>query len=631
VSVKTGPEAVAGAGEAETGETLDDQGRVPFRLRIGVTGHRNLSPDDAQLRQAVRDAIKLALSSIECPEDGPPHTPLRLTVVSALAEGADRIVAQEVLEPEGRQREGSKLVCVLPVAAKDLALYRNDFTSEGSKREFEELRKRAWLQLEPPREDAPKNNSEEQRDAGYLWAGQEVVRNCDVLIAIWDGQPSRGAGGTAALISWARKQDANRPRSEPAPAGRKGLAQRILTFFAQSGPPAVDETIFDGPGPLRIIVSASGDHKPALDRGPLWDAAADAKREQLKRDLRGLGKFNGKTYDPAVWARSAEQTSNDLASARYWQSQGLKDILRQISPPLIRADCAAIDAQRAFFHWSYAFFGCTALATIIAATQAVVLPGAWWLTFGELALIIFSFAIVLWENWWKNNNKHWFVYRFFAERLRTTCYLLVVGIVPTTEFDIGGTVDDPTRNEWVWRAFTAILAECDVRRQKPRADLETLSSLIGECWIGGQLNYFEGHSKSMMRKHNAVRGLLYGVLGLTIVAAALHSARIWPLQSGGTQTLVMCAIGLPAVAAALSNVRNIREFSRHSFRYARNAAVLRRYKARNEAIQDQHKGRPYDRSGIKDLQQLAAEVGSLLTAETRNWLVEVSERPLEQG
>lgn len=630
MSVEAGSIASTGAGKAETGETPDNQGRVPFRLRIGVTGHRNLSPHDAQLRKAVRDAIKLALSSIECPEDGPPHTPLRLTVVSALAEGADRIVAHEVLKPAGGKREGSKLVCVLPVAARDLALYRNDFTSEGSKREFEELRKHAWLQLEPPEENAPKDDTEEQRDAGYLWAGQEVVRNCDVLIAIWDGQPSRRGGGTADLIRWAREQDANRSRAEPAPAARKGLAQRILTV-ARFGPPAVEETIFDGPGPLRIIVGTSGDHKPIVDRGPLWDAAADAKRGQLKRDLRGLGEFNEKTYDPAVWARSAGQTENDLASARYWQLQGLKDILRQISPPLIRADCAAIDAQRAFFHWSYTFFGCTALATIIAATQAVVLPRAWWLTFGELALIIASFAIVLRENRWKNNNKHWFVYRFFAERLRTACYLLVVGIVPTTEFDIGGTVDDPTRNEWVWRAFTAILAECDVRRQKPRADLETLSSLIGECWIGGQLNYFEGHSKSMMRKHNAVRGLLYGVLGLTIVAAALHSARIWPLQSGGTQTLVICAIGLPAVAAALSNVRNIREFSRHSFRYARHAAVLRRYKERNDALQERYRKQLNDESGIRDLQRLTAEVGNLLTGETRNWLIEISERPLENG
>jgi hypothetical protein len=81
---------------------------------------------------------------------------------------------------------------------------------------------------------------------------------------------------------------------------------------------------------------------------------------------------------------------------------------------------------------------------------------------------------------------------------------------------------------------------------------------------------------------------------------------------------VMCAIGLPAVAGALSNVRSIREFSRHPFRYARMAAVLRRY----TGVLD-------DEPDIRDLGKLAVEVGGLLTAETRNWLGEVSGRGLE--
>jgi hypothetical protein len=254
---------------------------------------------------------------------------------------------------------------------------------------------------------------------------------------------------------------------------------------------------------------------------------------------------------------------------------------------------------------SYAFFGCTALATIIAATEAVVFPGTWALTLVELALIIASVIIVAAENVWKNNNKHWFIYRFFAERLRTTCYLLAVGSVPELEFDVGGSIEDPTQNEWVRRAFRAVLAE-------------SLSLPIRVHWIGGQMKYFDRTSKKMIRKHHVVRRLIYAVLGATIVAAVLHSLRIWPLNSGDTQALVMCAIGLPAGAAALSNVRSIREFSRHSFRYARMAAVLRRYTEKFD-----------DESTIEDLRQLAEEVGDLLTAETRGWLVEVSGRGLE--
>ncbi len=34
--------------------------------------------------------------------------------------------------------------------------------------------------------------------------GHYVLDNCDVLIAIWDGEPSRGQGGTAEIVEKAR-------------------------------------------------------------------------------------------------------------------------------------------------------------------------------------------------------------------------------------------------------------------------------------------------------------------------------------------------------------------------------------------------------------------------------------------
>jgi hypothetical protein len=59
--------------------------------------------------------------------------------------------------------------------------------------------------------------------------------------------------------------------------------------------------------------------------------------------------------------------------------------------------------------------------------------------------------------------------------------------------------------------------------------------------------------------------------------------------------LVMCAIGLPTVAGALSNVRRTRDYSCRSFRYARMAPVHKRFN--NELDMD-------------SLRQVAREVGS---------------------
>jgi hypothetical protein len=599
----------------EAEERPSGLGLIPFQLRIGVTSHRKL-PEGQDLRKAVDDAIGLAIEQSGYPKVGLRNTPLRLVVVSALADGADRLVAEEVLL---RSPQGNKLVCVLPVTEKDIDLYRADFESDDSRHDFDRLREKAGQQIEPPSDLVPSAPTQEQRNAGYLWAGKEVVRNSDVVIAIWDGQSSGDVGGTADLIHWMRERDDIEGAASDPAEGIRPRPRRGAIAYALFGSSVPEEHALGVTGPVRIIVSTNTKRAPRVDSGPDWEAAIAAKRERLESDLKNLDKFNQTRFDNATdWQRSVDQVMNDLAPADYRESLRLCGLLKQIAPPLNRADQAAMAAQHWFLWSSYAFFGSTALATIVAALQVVVFPGLWELAFGELALLIASIAIVGAERRWKNNNKHWFAYRFLAERLRTAYYLLAVGCIPPTDFDVGGTAEEPAQNDWVQRAFAAVMAGCDARRQVISEDPETLNSLIRNHWMGGQMNYFDRTSKKLMRKHNRVLSLLYTLLCATIVAAVLHGLRIWPFHSGDTEALVMCAIGLPAAAGALSNVRSIREFSRHSFRYARMAAVLRRYTKRFN-----------DELDIDTLRQVATEVGDLLTEETRGWLLEVSQRDLE--
>ena len=75
----------------ETGAPGGD-GRIPFTFRIGVTGHRDLADPDA-LRAAIRKALRGLIELLPVA----PGAGLTPVVVSALAEGADRLVAEEVL------------------------------------------------------------------------------------------------------------------------------------------------------------------------------------------------------------------------------------------------------------------------------------------------------------------------------------------------------------------------------------------------------------------------------------------------------------------------------------------------------------------------------------------------------
>ncbi len=147
---------------------------------IGVTGHRFLHGLGELI--PVIDAV---LVRIEVQWLG-----AALTVISPLAEGSDRIVARRVL-----RRERAGLVVPLPLPEE---LYLQDFQTPESREEFSELLAHANKIVCFPEAAA--------RPEGYVAAGQYMLANCDLLIALWDGEPSRGDGGTADMVELARQQ-----------------------------------------------------------------------------------------------------------------------------------------------------------------------------------------------------------------------------------------------------------------------------------------------------------------------------------------------------------------------------------------------------------------------------------------
>lgn len=148
-------------------------------LVLGVTGHRDITPDDARLaRDVVRNEIK-RLAALA------PDTPLEL--LSSLAAGADRIVAEVALE------EGIPLTVILPMKSE---LYEEDFTPEEVTEYRELLLRASNVFVAPEIED-----HKEGRDFLYRQAGIYVATHSHVLIALWDGsEPKRGGCGTAETV-----------------------------------------------------------------------------------------------------------------------------------------------------------------------------------------------------------------------------------------------------------------------------------------------------------------------------------------------------------------------------------------------------------------------------------------------
>ena len=179
---------------------------VPFRVRVGVTGHREL-PDPQALSSKIKEAIERIIPELFDNESknllrSSTHTPIAHTVVTPLAEGADRLLAREVLK-----HPLADIEVVLPLHKED---YLEDFDSSESRQEFEELfakaRRPITLQDQPLNKELSQSALAEARREAYKAVGRYVVDHCDVLIALWDGEPARGKGGTAEIVGYAKSK-----------------------------------------------------------------------------------------------------------------------------------------------------------------------------------------------------------------------------------------------------------------------------------------------------------------------------------------------------------------------------------------------------------------------------------------
>ncbi len=167
---------------------------------IGIAGHRahrlkdHLPYVEEQVRQQLQE-IKFHYAGCQ------------FAVLSALADGSDRLVAEiavEVLQ--------AHLYVALPLPYE---IYKRSFghashlSNQASNEEFQRFVGRAQIYFEMPLRfggaqllEQDDKMGESARAQQYALAGAYIVRRCHELIAIWDGQDAKGVGGTAQVVGW---------------------------------------------------------------------------------------------------------------------------------------------------------------------------------------------------------------------------------------------------------------------------------------------------------------------------------------------------------------------------------------------------------------------------------------------
>ena len=142
-------------------------------MRIGITGHQRLN--DAAAWQWVGDAIRSELSIFSPP----------LVGITSLAIGADQLLARLVLE------RGGQIHAILPYQDIERSFLLEDLPA------FRQLVDQAEIEVL----DTPGTDQD-----SYLAAGLRVADLSDLLIAVWDGQPADGKGGTADVVAYAERK-----------------------------------------------------------------------------------------------------------------------------------------------------------------------------------------------------------------------------------------------------------------------------------------------------------------------------------------------------------------------------------------------------------------------------------------
>lgn len=151
-------------------------------LTLGVTGHRNLNPI---FIADILTEVKAQLLSIQEISNC-----ANLVIVSGLAEGSDRLVAQVGLELSIRHD------ALLPTSIRE---YERDFIDVDSRREFMSLVNASTNVLNASVSCGLSSDYSERPNI-YVNLLDQLCKRCDVLIALWDGKKDTGSGGTYDVV-----------------------------------------------------------------------------------------------------------------------------------------------------------------------------------------------------------------------------------------------------------------------------------------------------------------------------------------------------------------------------------------------------------------------------------------------
>ncbi len=518
--------------------------RPRLALRVGITGTRKLASETQdRLRAHVEEALgRLRERVVAVTADARARAaydmnyPPLFRAISPLAVGADRLFAKAALA------YGFQLEVPLPFAQSE---YEMD--SPGTVEEFRSLLAQASqnvLVLDGGYNSLLKRGEPDPlRDASYEAVGRFVVRNSDLIIAIWDGKPANGRGGTAEIVKFATEH-----------------AVPVLWFPA------------DGVGERRWI------DNPHHLRHPKDHACGEAAYRKLDAYLEAL--FVPATFEPGEDIASFFVAPNRANWLPFWGAYRV--MMKVLTLGLHRGPGAEKQAHPVSGVWRYwdTFFRtadtlavqCAAryrssfvLVVLLAAVTTVAAVAGmsvehWARQAAVTEFILLSLiGCIVRLNVTHRWHKGLISYRLLAELIRDQQALGVLGwSLPLARSH--SSVSETSRGPLLAWYFNAIVrvAPCP-QGELTETALAAARDFVVEDLIAGQLSYHKSRrAASEMASERLAKGskLFFGLTVVFVLAKCIALFAHW--DQGGV-VLDFITVALPAISVALASIRSYAE------------------------------------------------------------------------
>ena len=638
--------------------------RPPIAFRVGVVGHRpdRLPADDeglAIVRSRIAEVLESVSLAVKRFAAGPGATlyasgvePI-LTANSPLAEGADRIFAEEAL------RLGYRLTCVMPFP---IAEFEQDFSGPlslgaDSLEHFRGILEGAEAAGVLTRFEL--NGRRERDREAYESAGRVVLNQSDLMVVIWDGGAAAGVGGTVDTL-------------------REAISFNVPTLWIDSRPPfgwklmrsAEDLECLGGEAPcpaapaetaadLSVVIdalimaelalegvdSAPGEHaapahlkqyqaetRPRLNLAIVW---------KLFRDFMDAGKL----HPPAIKVAPFE---SQIRAA--WPVVGDPDPSAAATPPV----ASWINAHlRGHYAWSdkladiYADkhrsgFVSSSLLAATAVFTALVPVAAHFGSRASLATAIFELFILLLTvslpmvarrgRW----HQKWLEYRVLAELVRALRILIPLGgprPLPRTAAHLAS-YGDPAQSWMNWQARAIAravgLPEARVTADYIKANLDELLDFLGtNTPPHGQIGFHHINCERMERIHHRLHRMSLILFAVSILSVGCNwlVRFAWPqVIDRVNEWLILFSAFLPALGATFAAINNQGEFARLQRRSHAMADSLRAVRERVFNLDVEPHPPP-----LSIVSELAAQIASMMVEENTEWRIVVLDVPHTAG